>query len=618
MIKWTNQATVKYGDRDLDPKIAITIVPSPSGRHVWTVCLDHTIRVWDVALGRVVTTLDLDGDTDRDFDQAPQQFLDPNQPQLLHFGSARPQHDDDGYTLISFSPISQNLRFWAIDASIPKDVDMRELYTGFHFRPPVDGLTGFDGWRLEQFHINHPSSRRSHEWRLWMLVRSGSRCQVLTIDFDANAPLKKMRQTWESNWAIVNAGPGTVNELKRNVGNPTTPGSTASTIASLQIAERWTSFLLAPGRFSNSVLETALAVYEKSLHKARPKGSLSKLPEPSLRERLRTTVGSSATMMQSRDVREAFKAYENEAAAQWNIYYGLVQDLQKQREYPLSLAYDVEKQVPWLVMADQVSSVRTCSQVEILWHNRAAYVQAHALKAHNPLLRNLNDSSDTTVGQLFHALSQFRQTFSNNFMLSFESAFLADALQQRGTPTEMRVQWLYERSGYGGKVSDDHYNQLTDALDTLGGFASLSKDSFDTAIELLSSQQHGKPQRKEINPYGCRTMTRGAQDTLEQGRELLLDMTLLIVFITVELVSDDYSKALAPLKTFENLSVKFKEYELLLWLANTPHDEGGRSSKSDDQHSTSTVLLESLFSGDCELWLFPWLAVDLECSTDNH
>lgn len=603
LVAWSGQSMVRYGDQDLDPKAATTIAASPNGRHMWTVCLDHSIRAWDVTSGRVIAILDLAGDPDRDFDRPAQQLLDPNQPQLLSFRAPRAGHDDDDdlYTMVTYSPVTQDFKFWAVDASIVSSIDVKELYPDFRFRPPIDALTGSHGWRLEQYYaVPLGDGLRSHEWRLWLSVRAGPRYHVLTIDLDANLPSKRLQRTWEAAWSSVDRGRCTADDFRNHPANPLnqTIGSTATALPPL--TERWVNFLLSPGRFSTKVLETALVVYQRGPQKARQDKSAIRLSQASLKDRLCAAVGQAATTAQSTQVHAAFDAQEQELAARWSIYYGLVNDLQKQRERPVALAFDEHKQVPWLVMADHVSSIRDCSQLEKLWHNRSAYAAAHKFQPQDPLLKTLHNADDSQVGQLFQALSIFRKGFSDDFLLSFERALEADALRQDYSATvEDRLQSLYDQSGFAGKVSDDDYNRVTDALACLGGFEELGKSVFDKTIEFLNAHQHGRPQQKEINPYGCQTMLNGARDALALGHDMLVDAALLVVFTAVELVADDYSEDLQPFDIFENISSKYREYELLSWLSRTTM-HGAGIPDAQGQDSGSPVLFESLFGGDCK------------------
>lgn len=184
-----SQATVRYGNVDMGARAACSIALSPTGQLLWTVCLDHTVRVWSTITGRVVHAFDLGG-IDRDLKQPVTQLLDPHSIDLIKV--LKLDSYQDRYLLATYSPVSRALKLWKVHEVDEGVLEVQDYHPGFTFRPPIDDLISTVGWQLVDYHVKTPSTNKDQYWTLWVLIRSGSNTHTFTINFDPDLPSKKL------------------------------------------------------------------------------------------------------------------------------------------------------------------------------------------------------------------------------------------------------------------------------------------------------------------------------------------------------------------------------------------------------------------------------------------
>ncbi|KAI7121578.1 hypothetical protein KC324_g18296, partial [Hortaea werneckii] len=54
MIPFSSQRTIRYGDLELDASAIVDMARTPDGRHIWTLTLDHWLKMWSIKTGKVV------------------------------------------------------------------------------------------------------------------------------------------------------------------------------------------------------------------------------------------------------------------------------------------------------------------------------------------------------------------------------------------------------------------------------------------------------------------------------------------------------------------------------------------------------------------------------------
>ena len=266
----------------------------------------------------------------------------------------------------------------------------------------------------------------------------------------------------------------------------------------------------------------------------------------------------------------AYEKYQNEVASQWQIYYGVVKDLHKRRGQILSLAFDPEEELAWIIMTDQISPVRQCSLPEVLWHNRENFAQLQVVRPEMMLLQALSTPEDATIGQLFNAISTFRNMLPKNFLSSFKSILQPYILRDIGDDVQQRIQSIYDASGMADQISEEDYNKLTAEVNAFGGWPKLNNQIFAKALVLLRETQRGHVQNKHLTRYGARMLMRGAQETLQLGRDILMDMLLFVVFVGADLEDDEeLFKDFDSAEAFVAIMQGAKECDMLDWMAST-------------------------------------------------
>jgi len=589
LIAWKGSVTARYGDIELQPGTATSLVASPDGKHMWTTCLDHTLKAWEIGTGKLVLNIDLVGDPSRDLQKPVDHLLDPQQSQLLRIVPSRVPGE---YVVVTYSPFSRQFKFWDIRDLDAQAHGIQDLRQDMKLAPPIEDLTETAVWSLETFHPRAPRSA-GEAWRIWLFVRCGAKCSTFKLDYNLDDHASNLSHAWKNNWTAVDSGLNTVEELKKNVDAPVEFDANAENV---DIVDKWCDFMFRPGRFTAPTLETALTVFWSSLGRG-PQATHSSITNSTrpMKERVCEAVGVSVELTHSSDGTPLYERYTQDIVAQWRTFYGVVRDLHKRRSDPLTLTYDVQLDAPWLVMSDQIAPVKALSECEVLWHNRSSLHDLEEQQSNSILVQSLADPRNAALGQLFYAVDVLRASLPSSFIQSFSSFVKQESLQNLDNADGQDdgiydVQAIYDKSGFLGQVSDDDYNLLTDALEPLGGLGSLDSDIFLGVLDFLEEARQGSPQNRQLTRYGARALIRGAQETLELGLNILLDLMLLTVFIGAELEEDTVPADFDASAVMMALMNKAKEYWLLNWLASSVRQE---SSQETDETKESKELVRA-------------------------
>ena len=585
LMPWKGTAKLRYGTTDLDAKTSTCIAISPDKHHIWTVCLDHTLRAWNIETGQMTFQMDLGADATRDFDKPLDQLVDPGHSDLLRL---LPQQNTDKYTIVTFSPLLRQFQFWIVRDPTDMSLGVEPALPGFKFSPPIEDLVNSPAWTLSTFSVQKPSSR-AKDYRFWLLVHSGSKSHCFSVYFNLAERTKDLAAAWTNNWSEVSLGSIARDQVKSSLLENNHFDSLHIIPAESSAVERWTKLIFHPGRFTFATLETALCVYQRRVEPNSPHTPSLSTTSQSLQERICECVGRSVQLGKLPSGEVAYAAYDRNVAGQWEGFFRIAQDLERQRETTLSLAYDPHEKIPWLVMADQIAPVRKLAKVEALYRNSTALARPTKFKPDDDSKLIASSNSDRELGQFLHALEVFRKSFSRLFLKSFKSLLETDSLQESSLPTSDRIQLLYEQSRYDGQVTDEDYNSLTAALDIIGGFDQLSDDNFLATLMILGEKTHGRSQNMSLTTYGERFLSQGTQDTFELGLNILVDLALLVLFMAVELEEDDLPAAFDSSRIYEGITSKTKEYLLLDWLGYTALERIPNGVRGCDQGNTLLV-----------------------------
>ncbi|KAL1607774.1 hypothetical protein SLS60_002710 [Paraconiothyrium brasiliense] len=600
VLPWKGQQTVRFGTTDLVASTAANMALSPDGDHIICVCLDHTLRMFNLQSGKMTRQQDLINVEDDAQDRNQSHLLGPSQPRLMQIvvvtGVA-----NVSYFVIVYSPIQHEFKFYGVrssDAAAPEA--FVDIQPDFSFVPPIDDLMNATVWNLEEFFVV-PSGSGWKGTALWLRARSGPSSRVFSIIFDPSDDSERLPRVWKNDWTTVDSGPLTIEGLRKEPKNPGEQDWDASELYEIDITERWLDFLFIPGRFTIPTLETALFILRKGLDSDRRSARL----KGSLKDRLCTTIAEAA---QKHVPEVSTENYEQLIAEQWDAYYGLVKDLHKRRGESLSLAYDPVSDQPWLVLSDCLSAIRKCSEPEAILNNSDILTVRHQHPT-GPLRKTLQkpEAQSLEVRRLLNAAASFRRRLPPLFQQDLKRHLHADLLQSRSITVIDRMEQMEADCDLTSVVTEDDLASLIEDLGNGNGISHLSTEVFQSALRALKFERKGgQPRSTQTARYGLKALLRIAQETLDFNYESLLDLLVLILFMQFEEdISDDFDASVI----FFDLINEFKDWLVLDWIATTVWSHQtptGRSStrwmkEFDDASKTSSrfpitqTALEGMF-----------------------
>jgi DNA repair protein RAD51/nuclear pore complex protein Nup160 len=559
LLTWTREQKVRFDNGDLDVSAAAAVAKSPDGKHLLSVCLNHKLRAWNLQTGRPGVQVDLLGEPDRPNDEGASYIVGPAQPNLMAVVDIQGGVDGTVYYVVTYSPKQHQFKFWGIRDADEVEQGIYDVKPDFEFIPPVDELMDTTAWTLAEFFINPgPGPSRWRGAELWIRARSGPSSKVYSLRFNLKDEPSKLASTWKNGWLSVDSGPLSVEQLRKN---PTNPGEQDLELSELyqgDVTERWLDFLFYPGRFTTATLEAALLVFQRGLERAKTPRSVS---TGSLKERISATVGTFAVLGQNGVTSQ--DGYQDTLAAQWQAFYSLVKDLHKRRGEHLSLAFDYESNMPWLVLSDYLSAIRLCSDAETVALNSSALASPRGLSG--PLRKSIADPQDRNVARLLNAAASFRKSLPRPFQSRLQDELANELLQSRSLSVVDRMELLEANCNLSQLVTDDDLSALVEELGS--DVRELTTKTFMRAITLLKQQEQGavvEPKR-QVARFGLNALVRVSQEILDLNKNVLLDLLVLILFMQYEEELSDEFDASA---VFVEIICELKDNAVLSWLAS--------------------------------------------------
>ncbi|KAF2833297.1 hypothetical protein CC86DRAFT_338514 [Ophiobolus disseminans] len=563
LLSWKAQPTVRFDNADLATSAAAAVALSPDKQHILSICLDHTIRAWNVASGKLGAQMDLLERNDRALEKAGTSYsISPSQSMLMAVIPGPPNGPGGGlggaqYHLLVYSPKQHQFKFWGVrDADDPL-LGLYDICQDSELIPPIDELMNTTVWTLEEFHvIPGPTGWKGTE--LWLRARSGPSSRVYSLTFDPSDDRDTLMKSWKNNWVSVDSGPLTVDGLKNNTANPSEQDGDSAD-GDTDIMQQWLAFLFYPGRFTTATLETALLVLRRGMDQTRISKSASR---GSLKERMCATVVALAGNTQNGSADAA--NFEESIAMQWQTFYGVVKDLHKRRGESLSLAYDTAKGMPWLALSDYLSAIRSCSNAEICALNTTSLASSHQSV---PLRNILARQGARDVSRLLDAARAFRNRLPSFVQQDVQRQIEMDLLQSRSLTIVDRMEWVESHSEILQHVSDEDLSLLIEDLGT--EVKDLSSEVFLRAIQILGYEDEGRVNpRQQVARFGLKALLQISQETLEADRNILLDLIVLVLFIFVEL-EGEMPEEFDPSEVFVELITQYKDCLTVSWMATT-------------------------------------------------
>lgn len=572
---------IEYGSAQLDPRAAQSMLACADGRLLVTVCLNHTVRIWDLESGKVLAVKDLLGQTR---DPSDRMQLNPAEDTLLEAFKDVPSRNFP--TLLTFSPQDGGLfKLWDIHESQPGALTIEDKYPSMRLSPPDPDPTGNTVWSMVGFKLDPGTEYKSTS--LWVLWRNHNYHQL----YNCQLALGSIQSSWKSNWVKCNATASAKSSPPEFV-----KGDQESA------ASKWLDFFFHPGRYSESGLETALSIFEQA---TATKLTASQQRAP-LRQRMCTVVASNVSLRKYADSDMDFDRFGIDTDVQWRNFYRIAENINDNRNAPLAFAYDRFSDMAWITMADKVCAVRECSIVELLQQNELKNV-GDLEEATARLWPHRKVSADdgepfVELAVLIHAARSFRDAFSADLAQDLELAIEEDTSVGGEYITPTRLLNIYDSVGYGDAVSNDVFEKLEYDLAPLGGMSGLSNEIFIAVLELLVHKHKTRGSALRNTLFGKLLLSTSVLDYLAAQRQLLMDLLALAIFVDGELSQEDVkSGSFDASELYDQIVPLLRLCDRNIWLASHSRfiplefqgteDHRNTSRKSSNQKSESKRLV---------------------------
>ena len=482
---------IEYGSTQLDPKTAQAMAVSGDGELLFTICLNHTLRIWHLKTGRILATTDLLGEKEN----ADKTHLNPAEDILLQLFKETTSQKFP--TVLTFSPRgSGQFRFWDIKGSLTDALAIQSKYGELDLSPPDPDPTGNSVWSMVGCKIDPGTGFQSA--RLWVLWRNHNYHQLYNCQIEFGS----IASSWKAeNWFKCNATASTKSPAQEFVKG-----------AQEDPASKWLAFLLQPGRYSEKSLETTLSIFEQATS-AKLTASQKATPLP---QRLCSIIAASVSLRKYGDSDVDFDRFSIDTDGQWRNFYRIAENVNENRNAALTLAYDAYSEMTWIAMADKCCAVRECNKIELLQQNVLASIgQIEAATARVWSHRKVSAEDGEPfieLAVLIAAARTFREAFSTDLAQDLAIAIDEDISIGGEHITPTRLLNVYDSIGFGDAVSNDVFEKLEADLSSLGGISGLNNELFLGVLELLGSESKKSKSMLRNTIFGNLLLSTGISD----------------------------------------------------------------------------------------------------------
>ena len=547
IVPWRGTRAIQFGSRVLDPSTAQALVAASDSTYVYTVCMSHTLRIWNLTTGRLVASKDLLNKVRQPQDQVQ---LNPAELSFVRLLKTPFMHHP---ILITFSALEGGqFKFWDIKGGLTDPLTIEDKFPDAKLSPPDPDPSGNTIWSLTGFDIRPGNTHKPTE--LWILWRNNNYHQLYSIHFD----MPNVPEAWETNWT-------------KTATNMSTRGSPPDMIRSdpQDSTEKWMEYLFRPGRYTVEVLETSLSIY---LQAAAPKKPPSQKPK-SLPERLCASIAANVVLRKYGDSDMDYERFSSDTDFQWRNFWRIAETISEARQAPLGLSIDLFEDMPWLTMADQCCGIRECSSTELLEHNESNSLEhLDALASSRWPHRKINADaakSQQKVSALIKCAAEFRQQFSVELSKDIRVALEKELFQDAELPIPSRIADFYDQCSLSDGISSEAYNQVMTDLEHIGASGGINKGLFFAVLDTLPQKLRRPKSLLRSTIFGSNLLVAGLQDRISSVRQLIIDLLVLVVFLECE-VNQEETQMLdldAP-ELFSYLLDHLREYEKNLWLVS--------------------------------------------------
>lgn len=535
--------------------IQLTDLGLDGAKFAVTVCLDHRMRIWNVADGQILYTGDI-LNAERNPQEIGKWTIDPSQTNLVQIVGRNPRQR----ICATYSPLGAGeFKFWKIVAKDDHTITVEDIFPKNSLIPLTPSSS--DVWTMADFVLSSPADSAIQLWTLW---KNNMTYRIQRLELDRH----NMSQTWEDSWDGV--------YVDTSISQAETSGPCDPT----DVTEKWLQMILKPGRFTKTTLETALSIYERGLgtNKELGKGR-------GIAESICSVLGSTVTLDRGSSGAMDYEQFRATSETHWRRFYRLLVELDKQRGEAIGLALDPDSGLAWVVCADFLSAIRECSTLERLYHN---------------LSRPEEEQVDQAA--LISSALSFMDGFGDNF-LQLCKAVLKSELYEDSAQTDLeRIQNFSDKSGFWRGITDEDCNQVIDALGQ--NFGTVTDQLYADVLGLMAAPVDAKMRnlRHPLTEFGRKLIVKAVQESIELQWQVCFSQLILLVHMEFEF--DQEADALHHRvdigSIFRQLVSALRRLELLKWLAKTEisvpvsrPDKGGSptaSKKGNEEVQIVTAL----------------------------
>lgn len=539
--------TIEYGSQQLDSRTAQAMVTSPDGKFLFTICLNHTVRVWNLLDGKIVASKDL---LDAVRDPNDRTHLNPGEDALLQIFRLPLQRYP---VLLTYTPQDGGqFKFWDLKGGSTEALVVEDKYPGVRLSSPDPDPSGNTIWSMVGFKLDPGSDFKAAQ--LWVLWRNHNYHQLYNCQFE----FASIAPSWKSNWVkcVAASSNKTVapDHIRSDIEDPTS---------------KWLAFFFHPGRYSEAALETALSIFEEATAAKLPASQKS----ASLRVRMCNIVAAGVFLRKYEDTDLDYDRFSADTDSHWRNFYRIVENVNDSRNAPLALAYDSFTEMAWITMTDKCCAVRECSKIELLQQNELEEIQdLEDVTARTWPHRKVS----TDDGEPFSALTvligaarSFRKSFTADFANDLGGAIEEDLSMGAEYVTPGRILEMYENLGFNDAISNEVFERLEADLDAIGGLSSLNNELFLGVLEMLVVKSKRTKSVLRNTLFGNLLLGAGIADFITSQRNLLLDMLTLAIFVEGELSQDEVKMAaFNASELYHHITPLFRLCDRNLWLAS--------------------------------------------------
>jgi nuclear pore complex protein Nup160 len=529
LVPFQRNQTIRYDKTNMEltaaTSAAITSMGYEDTNFLFTICLDHRMRVWDVRTGQILYTGDM-LNAQRDPQEVGKWVIEPSQTNLIRIvNTAQGQ-----CLVVTYSPIGAGeFKFWKVKGNDQGSILVADCFPNNKLTPQAP--SSLDVWTLADFGV----AQGDESPEIWTLWKNNFTYRVMSLQLRPTSSAGP----WSAGWKAV------------FLDNVPPAAQTSSSCDPTDATERWLDLIFFPGRFARSTLETALAMYEKGSGSAKDTSSRG---SKTLAESICAVIGSTTTLDQGSTGRMDYDQFRASSEVQWRRFYRLLIELDKQRGEALSLVVDTDLGMPWILCADIAATVRQCSSLDLVCHNMSA-----------------PEKNSEDVAALVKTGLDFIDNFSDGMWQLCRSVLQSEMFEDSAKTDEERLQYFSDKAGFWRQVTEEECNQVVESLGS--NFRTVTPSLYEDLFDLLraDSDENSRELEYAFTTFGRGIIVRAAQDTSELQWQILFSQLILLVHMEFEFDNEEdalhsrfdvgaiYRKIISALRRLEHVK----------WMAKT-------------------------------------------------